>query len=169
MSTYRFWAERLDRVAKGDDTAIDELADADLAWQPGVAERVALRTSEAFTTRLEEVNRRLQRDLDGCGSVHEVGQAMARAQRGLEPLMRLGALPSLPERLQQHLTGELRRVVGETQASLEQSLRPDHDGAVRLLAEVRRHRLTAVLDQPAPAGPRPREPLQRQRGRRLII
>jgi ElaB/YqjD/DUF883 family membrane-anchored ribosome-binding protein len=171
-TTYAFWADRLERFSRGDDRVLSELADATLAWQPGVAERVTSRISQAFSQRLEELRRRLQRDLDTpSGDLGQLGQALSQAKRALSPLVRLTTLPSLPVEVRTHLDAELRRIVEELQESLECSARPDTDIGVRILAQLRHHRLTAALNalapQPAPQAIQPGEPLVP--GRRPLI
>lgn len=152
MSSYAHWVRRLDRFRAGDDSALDELGAMTVEWQPGVAERLSAQVNNALATRLEELRRRLQRDLDSSRDVSQVGLALVSARSGLAPISHLASLDAWPEPLREHLIAEVRRVVAELQEALERSVRPDSRAAIDMLAVLRRSRLTDALAGPARMG-----------------
>jgi hypothetical protein len=144
--SYRTWSACLTRFAEGDDAVLAEMAVLEVDWEPGVAERFTARVAQAFQRRLEELQRRLQRDLDaGLGDIAGVGQSLTRARAQLQPVVQLSRLPSLPDPVRSLLHDELTRILTDMDEALEHSIDARNQTGIELLAQVRQNRMVAAL------------------------
>lgn len=150
--TYAEWLPLLDRFRDGDDSVMELLQRGSIDWTAIVAERWTKQLTSCLITRLQQVNRTLQRDLDRSrGDSFGVSHALLAARRALVPLRQLGAMPSLPPQLADHLQAEIARFAAERQATLERSAAAIRSDGGRLLKVLRDTPLTAAPEPP----PRP--------------
>lgn len=151
MHGYATWAQYLDRFARGDNTALHDLSSREFCWQIAFAEQLTVRVHETLAARLEELQRRLERDLQHLlggnhGELNYIGQELTWSKRNLAPLVCFTQLPAFPEGLRSVLQSDLRRFVSEMQDSLEGSVRSNRSQHSFLYAEIRTHRLTSALE-----------------------
>lgn len=155
---YAEWVAALDRFAAGDDEVLAAMEAGTLEWTAGVGERFTRRTHEALFARMNEVQRRLQRDLDfASGRDDAVSRALVGARRGAAPLVRLARLAVLPAEVRTHLEGEIERLLSSMQSSLEACARGNRQGGDRVWAALRASplRLPPGDEHPAESGVSP--------------
>jgi len=140
---YSEWVPLLERFAGGDDAVLPLLGVGSVDLGPGVAERLTQRVFQTFNARVQEAQRKLQRDLGASfGSTASLSAALVSVRRTLQVLARFAALPALPVQVQDHLRGELERIARALGQDLESSARRQGLAAESLLLVIRQNPLT---------------------------
>ncbi len=149
-TTYSEWSDCVEVFETGgqDDDVVLAMSRGTLNWNSGVAGLFSERISAAFNTRLKRCADRMERDFKSGGDETAVVRAMLDTRRTLTLLHRVATLPSFPEMLREHLSGEIRKYAERAQQSLEDSARHDRSG--RLASLMRNNSLLRYEPAPEP-------------------
>ncbi len=129
-STYSEWSDCVEAFETGeqDDAVVLAMSRGTLNWNSGVAGLFSERISGAFNTRLKRCADRMERDFKSGSDETTVVRAMLDTRRTLTLLHRVATIPSFPEMLREHLSGEIRKYAERAQQSLEDSAKHDRSG-----------------------------------------
>jgi len=129
-TTYSEWSDCVEIFETGeqDDAVVLAMSRGTLNWNSGVAGLFSERISGAFNTRLKRCADRMERDFKAGGDETTVVRAMLDTRRTLTLLHRVATIPSFPEMLREHLSGEIRKYAERAQQSLEDSAKHDRSG-----------------------------------------
>lgn len=180
---YAAWSAWLDAFSRGADQPTDHLGPMEQAIGAGAANRLADRSVEALSARLQLWSLRLQSDLDH--SIRGQGLtgaevALAGARSGLRPIHRFCTSSLLLPELADALHQGAEQFLGQLQSSLERSARQQPALGEDVLRVVRRTDLRAAFRalgttlpdhpaSPAPAPPAAPPPPSGPRVRRVLI
>ncbi|MFF2158561.1 hypothetical protein ACFVVQ_25105 [Paenibacillus chitinolyticus] len=115
-------------------------------WQAGVAEHLIRRISITLETRLNSITRQMNTDFSRLnGEDTALVRSLLEARRRFGTLNRLIHIPALPEQVQSQFSDILQKYVKETQLSIENSVKTDRTGHLKML--VKNNALTNY-DQP---------------------
>lgn len=140
-TTYSEWSDCVEVFETGeqDDEVVLAMSRGTLNWNSGVAGLFSERISGAFNTRLKRCADRMEREFKSGGDETTVVRAMLDTRRTLTLLHRVASIPSFPEMLRKHLSGEIRKYAERAQQSLEDSAKHDRSG--RLASLIRNNNL----------------------------
>lgn len=150
-TTYAEWSDCVDIFETGeqDDAVVLAMSSGTLNWNSGVATLFSERISGAFNIRLQRCADRMERDFKTGGDETTVVRALLDTRRTLTLLHRVATIPSFPDMLREHLTGEIRRYAERAQQSLEDSAKHDRSG--RLASLMRNNSLLRYEPTPEPS------------------
>jgi len=172
--SYAEWLPLLDRFAAGDDSTLEVMQKGSIEWTAVVSERWTRQMEAALTTRLQSLEKLLQKNLDRAtmaGDYFAISNALLQARRGLTPLRTFVNMPALPANVRDHLVSELNRWAREKQKNLESFAETIRHDQGRYLKTFRDHNLNVVVEAPVPS-PSDRDSSPSPppvRGRRVIL
>lgn len=151
--SYADWSACIDALEAGlnDELLIQAMLQGSLSWTSGVANLFSERISGAFNIRLQRCADRLTRDLSLGADETTLVRAMLDSRRSLSLLLRVGAIPTFPQMLRDHLCTEVKRYAERAQRSLEDSAKHDRSG--RLTSLIRHNNLLAYENPTNMAAP----------------
>ena len=169
---YAAWVRILDRFREGDDASLEVITAGTVEWSPVVAERWTVHVTKALEERLVRISKQLQLGLDRArGDATLLSRSLLDARRALRPLLAFAATPCFPEKVRDHLVGEVHRWAASTQESLEKFARANRSDDGKLLKLIRDNALTSRDFEPAhTAGSQTQpQPASQVRGRRVLL
>ena len=140
--TYSEWNTVLDMLRdRQDDAAVlAAMQQGTLAWQSGVAERVAKKLVDTINARMNAATEKFQKSMSRSGGQEgAIVQALLALRKELSFLVKAIDLPVIPEKDRAQYCNLVREQADQIQTSLEDSAKKDRSG--KLSSIVRNHKV----------------------------
>ncbi|WP_370866993.1 hypothetical protein [Paenibacillus chitinolyticus] len=136
--TYAEWVDCLDAFLEGteEEAVLQRMEKGSFEWQAGVAEHLIRRISITLETRLNSINCQMNTDFSRLnGDDTALVRTLLDTRRRFGKLNRLIHIPALPEQVKSQLSEILQKYVKETQLSIENSVKTDRTGHLKMLVK----------------------------------